>query len=152
MKETRTFTAEPNSLEATTTYVMNQPRERVFAAFIDRDLLPKWWLIDATLTVEEMDVRDGGQWRFVQQMPQGDFAFHGVYHRVDAPSQIVMTWGFDATQAVFLETVTFEDVEGDKTRITDQFVFQTVADREMMLSSGMEQGTIPMFERLEKLL
>ena len=153
-----TFTAKPDSLESTAVCVINKPRADVFKAYTNRELISKWWFDNENMRVEEMDVRAGGSWCFVQESPQGDFPFRGVYHRVETPqqdtasNQIITTWGFDAAPAVFLETVTFEDTADGGTKVTDQFVFQSVADREMMLTSGMENGTIPMFERLEKLL
>ena len=52
---------------------------------------------------------------------------------------------------VLLETVTFED-RGGKTTLTDQAVFQTVADRDGMLKSGMEEGAAETMDRLANLL
>ena len=146
------FTANPGSLEATTTYIFNKPRGKVFAAFIDPQLIPKWWLEDEEITVEKMDVKEGGAWRFSEKTDNGTFVFRGVYHRVDEPNQLITTWAFEGTKAVALETVTFEDAPDGGAKVTDQFVFQSLDDREMMLTTGMENGTIPMMERLEQLI
>ena len=43
--------------------VFDAPRERVFAAFTDPELIPRWWgPRRMTTTVDEMDVRVGGKW------------------------------------------------------------------------------------------
>ena len=147
-----TFVANPGSLEVTTTYTFDMPQDRVFAGFTDPNLIPKWWLEDEEITVDRMEVKEGGTWRFVEKTNEGTFVFRGVYHRVDAPKQIVTTWAFEAMSGVFLETVTFEVAGGRKTKVTDQFVFQTLEDRNMMLETGMNNGSVDMMQRLEKLL
>src|SRR6266576_878291 len=39
--------------------------------------------------VDQMDVRPGGQWRFINRDAQGTtYAFHGVYHEVLAPQRV----------------------------------------------------------------
>jgi hypothetical protein len=41
---------------------------------------------------------------------------------------------------------------GDRTRVTAQSVFQSVADRDGMVQSGMENGVIQSHERLDEIL
>ena len=46
------------------------PRDRVWQAFTDPELVPRWWGKHGTTTiVEEMDVRPGGKWRYVSRDP-----------------------------------------------------------------------------------
>jgi uncharacterized protein YndB with AHSA1/START domain len=52
---------------------------------------------------------------------------------------------------VSLETATFEEHDG-KTTVTTLSVFQTVADRDGMLQSGMEAGVAETADRLVELL
>jgi uncharacterized protein YndB with AHSA1/START domain len=52
---------------------------------------------------------------------------------------------------VVLETVTFEEHDG-KTTVTDSSVFQSVADRDGMIQSGMEGGAAETYDLLEELL
>jgi uncharacterized protein YndB with AHSA1/START domain len=100
-----------------------------------------------------MDVRPGGRWRYVLSDPQGkEDAFHGVYHDIVAPERLVMTFEYEGVPGhVMLETGTLEEVDR-KTRLTDQSVFQSVADRDGMVQSGMESGATEMMDRLEELL
>jgi hypothetical protein len=45
-----------------------------------------------------------------------------------------------------------EDLPGDRTRITIQSVFQSVADRDGIIESGMERGVSEGHERLDEVL
>src|ERR1700693_4075786 len=53
---------------------------------------------------------------------------------------------------VALETLTLEELPGGRTRLTAQSVFQSVADRDGALQSGMEEGLNDSYERLTELL
>ena len=130
------------------------PRELVFRAYTDPDLIPRWWGPRyLTTTVDRMDVRPGGSWRFVQRAPDGTVhAFHGVYHLVEPPDRIVQTFEYEGERGhVLLETVTFEDLAG-RTRLTTQSVYQSHEDRDGMVAAGMESGVVESMDRLEQLL
>ena len=140
--------------EVVMTREFDAPRDLVFRAYIDPDLIPRWWGPRyLTTTVDRMDVRAGGSWRFVQRAPDGAIhAFHGVYHLVQPPERIVQTFEYEGEPGhVLLETVTFEDL-GGRTRITTQSVFQSIRDRDGMVASGMESGVVESMDRLEQLL
>jgi uncharacterized protein YndB with AHSA1/START domain len=71
---------------------------------------------------------------------------------VASPERLVYTFEFEGTPGhVLLETETFAEYEG-KTRLVNQSVFQSVADRDGMLQSGMEAGAIESRQRLVELL
>jgi uncharacterized protein YndB with AHSA1/START domain len=53
---------------------------------------------------------------------------------------------------VILETMTLEAQADGKTKVTVSSVFQSVADRDGMLSSGMEDGANESYDRLAELL
>jgi uncharacterized protein YndB with AHSA1/START domain len=103
-----------------------------------------------------MDVRSGGLWRFINQDPDGnEYGFHGVYHEVCAPERIIDTFEFEGLPEaghVCLETLTLEALPGGRTRLTAQSVFQSVADRDGALQSGMEEGLNDSYARLTELL
>jgi uncharacterized protein YndB with AHSA1/START domain len=84
-----------------------------------------------------------------------EYAFHGVYHEVLSPERIIDTFEFEGLPEkghVILETAKFEELPGGKTKLTAQAVFQSVADRDGMLQSGMEEGVNDSHERLDELL
>ena len=130
------------------------PRERVFAAFTDPALIPEWWgPRGTTTTVDTMDVRAGGAWRYVSVDSDGnEHAFRGVYREVTPPERIVQTWEWEGLPGhVSIETAEFEDL-GDRTRLVSTALYHTPEERDGMLVSGMEGGMNETYERLDALL
>ncbi|HLJ33563.1 MAG TPA: SRPBCC family protein [Ktedonobacteraceae bacterium] len=152
-----TITAEPGKQEVVITREFDAPRELVFKAFTDPQLIPQWWGPRyLTTEVDRLDLRPGGQWRFLNRDSQGnEYAFHGVYHEILAPERVIDTFEFEGLPEkghVVLETIRFETLPGDRTRLVSQAVFQSVADRDGMLQSGMESGLTDSYDRLTELL
>jgi uncharacterized protein YndB with AHSA1/START domain len=152
-----TITAEPGKQEILITREFDVPPELVFKAFTDPKLIPQWWGPRSLSTeVDKLDLRPGGQWRFINRDTQGnEYAFHGVYHEVLAPQRIIDTFEFEGlpeTGHVTLETLKLEALPGERTRLISQSVFQSVADRDGMLQSGMEAGVNETYDRLAELL
>jgi uncharacterized protein YndB with AHSA1/START domain len=154
---TTNILAEPGKQEILITREFDAPREFVFKACTDPKLIPQWWGPRYLSTeVDKMDVRPGGQWRFLNRDAEGnEYAFHGVYHEVLAPERIIDTFEFEGlpeTGHVTLETMKLEALPGGRTRFTVQSVFQSVADRDGMLQGGMEEGVNDTYDRLAELL
>jgi len=81
-----------------------------------------------------------------------EYAFHGVFHDVNEPEQIVYTFEWEGLPGhVLLETITFEENAG-VTTLTDTSVFQSVEDRDGMIANGMEGGAQESMDRLAELL
>jgi uncharacterized protein YndB with AHSA1/START domain len=148
------FTVEPGKQEITIRRKFEAPRELVFKAFSDPQLIPQWWgPARYATTVDKMEVRPGGMWRFSQRDSNGnEFAFHGFYHQVLAPERLVYTFEFEGVPGhIALETIQLE-AQGDETLLTDHMVFQSQEDRDGMYESGMEDGSRESLERIEALL
>lgn len=147
--------AEPGTYEIVVTRVYDAPRDLLFKVFTMPEHIPHWWGPRyLTTIVDKMDVKPGGQWRFVQHDAEGhEFAFHGVYHDILSPERMVQTFEWEGLPGhVMLETATFEALPDGKTRFTNSSVFQSVADRDGMLSSGMESGAQDSYDRLAELV
>ena len=144
----------PSDREIVMERVFNAPRELVFKAYTDPNLIPKWWGPRRyTTTVDKMDVRVGGAWRFVQRDAAGnEYAFNGEYREIAPPDRLSYTFEFEGMPGhVLLETVTFEERDG-RTKVTVTSLFASVEDRDGMLESGMEEGANESQERLAELL
>jgi uncharacterized protein YndB with AHSA1/START domain len=156
-KHKTTILAEPGKQEVLITREFDAPRELVFQAFTDPELYVQW-LGPRRLTtmLDIFEPRSGGRWRYLQKDQGGkEFGFHGVYHEVRAPERIIDTFEFEGLPEaghVALETLTLQALPGGRTRLTAQSVFQSVADRDGMLQSGMEEGLSESYERLAELL
>ena len=150
-------TAEPGKQEFFITREFDAPRELVFKAFTDPELYVQWLgPRNMTMRLEKFEPRSGGVWRYTHQDPQGNvYGFHGVYHEVLPPERLIDTFEFEGLPEsghVTLETARFEALPGGRTRFSAQVVCQSVADRDGMVASGMEQGMSEGFERLDELL
>ena len=146
--------AEPGSHGITMTRVFDAPREKVFKAYTDPNLVTQWWgPRGLTTIVDKMEVRKGGIWRYIQRDAEGnEYAFNGVYHDIVSPERLIYTFEFEGMPGhVLLETVVFEEQDG-KTKLSDISVFQSIEDRDGMLASGMEQGAVETLDRFEELL
>ena len=146
--------ADPGTHEIQITRSFDAPRELVYKAFTDPDAVRRWWGLRGSETdVDELEARPGGRWRFVQRDGSGgEEGFHGVYHDAVAPERIVYTFEYEGMPGhVLLETIILEEQDG-KTRMTDSSVFQSVADRDGMLQSGMESGAAESMDRLDEYL
>jgi uncharacterized protein YndB with AHSA1/START domain len=146
--------AEPGSHQIVITRSFDAPRDLVFKAFTDPEAVAQWWGLNDTQTVvDKLEPRPGGQWRFVERASDGsEDGFHGVYHDAVAPERIVYTFEYEGMPGhVLLETITFEERDG-RTLMTDASVFQSVADRDGMLQSGMEKGAAESMDRLDQYL
>jgi uncharacterized protein YndB with AHSA1/START domain len=149
------LTATPGTQGIVMTRVFDAPRELVFRAYTDPELVPQWWGPEGVKTiVDTLDVRKGGLWRFIHSDDEGNaYAFNGVYHEVVAPERIVYTFEFEPMPGhILLETVTLEEQPDGTTKLVDVSVFQSVEDRDGMLSMGMESGAAESMDRLDALL
>jgi len=149
--------AEPGKQEILITREFDAPRELVFKACTDPQLVAQWWGPRRYSTyVDKMDVRPGGQWRFINRDAEGnEYAFHGVYHEILAPERVIDTFEFEGlpeTGHVTLETMRLEALPGGRTRLTTQSVYQSIIDRDATLQSGMEEGLNETYERLAEVL
>ncbi len=145
---------EPGKQEMEVTHLFDVPREKLFRAMNDPQHIPEWWgPAYLTTRVERYEAKAGGSWRFIQQGETGEqHAFHGVFHSFEAPERMVMTFEYEGEPGhVVLQTMTFEDL-GGKTLLREHSVFQSVADRDGMVQSGMEVGINSTMQRLEKIV
>jgi uncharacterized protein YndB with AHSA1/START domain len=116
--------------------------------------IPKWWgPRRLTTNIEWMQFRAGGFWRFVQHDAEGnEFAFHGEYYEIIRPERVDLTFEYEGMPGkVLFESISYEDVDG-KTLVTEKSVFETVEDRDGMLATGAEEGSIESSDRIADLL
>jgi uncharacterized protein YndB with AHSA1/START domain len=149
--------AEQGKQEIFITREFDAPRELVFQAFSDKDILVQWvGPRELSTLYEKFEPFAGGSYRYLQTLPNGmEFGFHGVCHEHTAPERIIQTMEFEGLPEkghVVLETLRFEELSDDRTRVTAQSVFQSVADRDGMIQSGMERGVVTSHERLDELI
>ena len=116
--------------------ILNAPRERVFRAWSDPDLLGKWLGgQEAQTRYVSVDFRVGGMYQLDMITPDGSFnRLSGMYQEIEAPQKLVFTWSwgddYSADDAT-LVTVTLDDMAG-KTQMTLKHErFDTIPARDM---------------------
>ncbi|MEA2740361.1 MAG: hypothetical protein QOH05_3668 [Acetobacteraceae bacterium] len=141
--------------EIVITRTFDAPRELAWQAMTDPRHVVRWWGPDGfTTTIEEMEVRPGGAWKYVMHGPDGtDYGNHSLFKEVVYPERIVYAHGGSrpgGPEASFVGTWTFETV-GEQTRVTIHMLFPTADVRDAVVReySAIEGGRQTL-ERLVK--
>lgn len=153
MGETQ-ITAEPGIPQFQMTREFDAPRELLFRAYTDPELLVQWLgPRRLSMRVERYDARHGGEWRYIHSDDDGnDYGFRGVFHGTPSVDGIVQTWEFEGAPGhVHLETATFEEHDGG-TRLVLNAVYPSVESRDAQLTHGMESGARESLDRLDELV
>jgi uncharacterized protein YndB with AHSA1/START domain len=131
------------------------PRDLVFEAITRPEHVRNWYGCDAmTMVVCEIDLRVGGKWRYVLRMPDGsEHGFHGEYREIVTPSRLVSTENYEPIGPghEMVATVTLDENSG-RTLFRNRLTYQSKADRDGHLGSGMERGMQEAFDRLEAIV
>jgi uncharacterized protein YndB with AHSA1/START domain len=153
MTNKRTVTANAGEQSLSFSREFEGPAALVFKAHTDAVLIARWIGPPGTqMTLREFDARTGGCWSYVIVGGSGEWAFHGSFHEVTAPSRIVQTWEFDGEPGhPTFEVLTFTDLADGRSRIDGLSIFLSVEDRDHMLGD-MDDGMDENFDRLEELL
>ena len=130
----------PSDVEVRIERVFDAPRAHVFSVWTDPALIPEWWG-DSTV-VEEMDVRPGGAWRF--RTAYG--VVEGEFREVVPPERLVQTF------QNHLQTLEFEDLGEDRTKLTQTMTFATTEERDTTMQYGVEEGARGGFARIDAAL
>ena len=145
----------PSDLEILVTREFDAPRDVVYKTMTDPKLIPQWWGPRSDKTsVDKMEVRPGGKWRFVATQPDGTtYAFRGEYREIIPGEKVVQTFEFEPMAGhISVETATLTDLPGGRTLFTTRSVFTSKEDRDGMVESGMESGLRETYERLDEVL
>jgi uncharacterized protein YndB with AHSA1/START domain len=155
-KNKTVITAEPGAQELFITREFDAPRRLVFKAHVDPNLYVQWLGPRGyEMTLESFEPYSGGRYRYIHKDTDGnEFGFHGVFHEM-SEDLMIQTFEFEGLPErghVILDTMRLEELPGNRTRVTIQSVYQSVADRDGMVQSGMERGVNEGYERLDELL
>jgi uncharacterized protein YndB with AHSA1/START domain len=144
----------PSEREVRVTRVFDAPRELVFDALTQPDLLRRWYgRVGWSLVVCDVDLRVGGAFRFVSRRPNGkDVGQRGVYREVVRPERIVHTetWE-DWNPGECLITVVLTETES-KTLLTNTTLFPSREVRDQLLEAGLRDGAADTYGRLSEFL
>lgn len=154
MQHTDTLENDTRTREIIHERILNAPRELVFDVWTRPEHIVRWWGPNGfTTTINEMEVRQGGAWRFMMHGPDGtDYPNVIRYKEVMRPERLVYDHGtgIENEPLRFEVVVTFEDLGGIKTKLTMTAVFPTADMREQVVrENGAIEGGRQTLNRLE---
>jgi uncharacterized protein YndB with AHSA1/START domain len=142
----------PSEREIALTCRLKRSSRLLFEAWTKPEHLRNWWGCEgSTITVCEVDLRVGGEWRIVLRMADGrDHPFRGIYHEIVPNLRLVYSERYeqpDLDNPEWLTTVSFEEAEGG-TLLTHRILHRSREERDGHLRAGMEEGTAQSMRRL----
>jgi uncharacterized protein YndB with AHSA1/START domain len=148
-----TFAATPRGdRELVFTRRFDAPMALVWQVLTDPAHIPRWWGPHAAITtVDTMDVRVGGRWRFICEEDGEQHAFRGTYITLAPPDRIVQTFEYEAIPGIVTETTTLTEHDG-VTEMTVVSQFPSAEDRDGALQFGMAEGSRQSWDRLAAVL
>jgi uncharacterized protein YndB with AHSA1/START domain len=127
------------------------PVERVFKAWTDPQALRQWFgpSDEGKILGSETDLKVGGRYRIVMQMPSGEqHRVGGVYREIVPNEKLVFTWAWESTpERESVVTVQMKSAGGgtDMTLTHEHFFDEAARDRH-------QHGWIGTLERLGRFL
>jgi uncharacterized protein YndB with AHSA1/START domain len=147
----------PTDEQILITREFDAPKDLVFKAYTEPELVRRWWHANrGEVTVVEIDLRDGGQWRHVMIAEGGvEVGFHGEYREIVPNERIVSTEVYEGMpddvypDQATLNTATFTEEDG-RTRLELLVEAPSKEIRDAIIDSGMEEGLQDALDLLEE--
>ena len=148
------ITVDPKVPLCRITREFDAPRNKVFRAHTDPELLVQWLGPRRhTMTVDYFDCRTGGSYRYFTVSDGVEYGFHGCFHEVRPAELIVQTFTFEGEpDGVALEKLWLEDLGDGRTRLVSTSLVDSFEARDAMIASGMDEGVREGYERLDELV
>lgn len=151
----------PSDREVRVVRSFKASRQLVWDAHTKPELITKWMLGPSgwTMPVCEMDVREGGKyrWRWKSDETGKEFGFFGVFKEVNKPSRIVHEETYDPGDlggAMPMDpaiiTSTYAEANG-VTTLTVTMLFASKEIRDAAVSTGMTNGMEQGYARLDEM-
>jgi uncharacterized protein YndB with AHSA1/START domain len=144
----------PSDLEIRIERQFDAPRTLVFECATKPEHLVQWWGPRThELITCDVDLRVGGNYRFVLRTPDGTEAgFRGEFLELVRPERLKQTFIFEPfPDHGAVETMTLDEVNGG-TLFTTVIKHKTKEGRDGMFNAGMESGMNDSHARLDELL
>jgi uncharacterized protein YndB with AHSA1/START domain len=142
----------PTDTQILITREFDAPRHLVYRAFTTPELIKRWWAGErGEVTSAEVDLRPGGNWRYVMIANGGfEVAFHGEYREIIPDERIVTTDVFEGMpDAAAVTTTTFAEKDG-RTTLSILVEHSSQQHRDAHINSGMEAGMQESMNKLEQ--
>ena len=135
LRMTRSFAAAP---------------ELVYAAHTVPELLKRWY---GALVSAEIDLKVGGEWRFVSKRPDGrEIGQFGVYREIEPNARLVQTENWTDWNPGELNVSTIFAPAGAATRLEVTMQFPSREVRDLLIKAGMNDEAAGQYRRLDVVL
>ncbi|MDN5766592.1 MAG: SRPBCC family protein [Humibacillus sp.] len=126
----------------------------LFEAHRDPEKIKQWLGPDGfEMKIELYDFTTGGRYRYVHTCDGEEYRFNGVFHTVRENELAVQTFEYEGFgDVVAIETLTFDSLTEDRSRLTIHSTYPSVESRDGMVQSGMEGGLSQGYIKLDALL
>lgn len=144
----------PSDLEILITRTFDAPKHLVFEAWTTPSLVRRWWGFETSpLAICDIDLRPGGNWRYVTRDGDGtELGWHGIYREIEAPDRLVSTEVFEGyPDGEAVNTLTLVEQNGT-TVLTVSVLHSSRENRDGHVDSGMERGLQHSLDRVDDLL
>ncbi len=126
------------------------PRAKVFAAWTRAEHVSRWWDPGGKpLAVCEIDLRPGGAFRWVNDVPDRTQVFAGTYVEIAPPERLVLRMPATPSGEGALSTVLFID-HGETTELQVTIACGSPQERDMLLAMRVDEGTARTLDNLER--
>jgi uncharacterized protein YndB with AHSA1/START domain len=145
----------PSDTQINITREFAAPKHLVYQAITTPELVRRWWNAKrGEVTTCEIDLREGGKWRYVMETPDGfEVAFHGEFREIVPNERVVSTEAYegapDPDDNATVNKVTLTEEAG---RTTMNVLVQCPSPevRDAIVESGMEAGMQDAYDLLEE--
>lgn len=146
----------PSDLEIHVERMFDAPADLVFDCYTTPDLVRRWLNgpDDWSLSTCEIELQPGGNYRYIWSGPDGEsMGMVGTFHEIEPPVRLVTTEQFDDDYGMgkMLITTIFHP-EGERTRLSQAILFESKAQRDAAVATGMADGMGMSFNSLGSLL
>lgn len=151
MERKTKINAEEGQHDLVITREFELPVELLFKAYAEPGIVAQWM----GTKVLKLDNKKYGGYQFETADAQGNVVFraNGVIHEFTLNRQITRTFEMENTPfGVQLESLVFESLTEDSSRLHMHVVYQSVAQRDQVLRLPFAQGINMAHNRLEDLL
>jgi uncharacterized protein YndB with AHSA1/START domain len=144
----------PSDTEIRMVRKFDAPADLVFDVWTQAEHVRNWWgFPEHEMTVCEVDLRVGGEYRYVSLVPDfGEVAFRGVFTLIERPGRLESTEIYEAYPDTEARNVLTLEESGGVTTMTVTATYPSKETRDAVIASGMETGFQVSLDRADAIL
>jgi len=142
------FTKDTDNKKITIVRAFDAPLQKVWNAYTQSDILDQWWAPKPWKAgTKRMDFREGGQWFYYMEGPDGERHYCLFNYKEIVPQKYYSGSdsfcdkdGNPTNEFPSMNWKTQFEEDGDKTIVTSVITYATIEDMETIIKMGFEEG------------